>query len=62
MANNGYTNNYDEEREKVLDNLSTVDKIKYRNEETKYEIAKQTGEEVPEDKHQYILSKIFKGR
>jgi hypothetical protein len=63
MANyNGYDDEEQKSREKELDNLSTVDKVKYRNLETKYEIAKQTGEEVPEDKHQYILSQIFKNR
>lgn len=60
MARNNGTNGYDEERSKILDNLSTVDKIKYKNLETQYEIAKQSGEEVPENKHDYILSQIFK--
>lgn len=55
--------NYDEEREKILDNLSTLDKIRYKNLETRYEIDRQTGEkDVPENKHQYILSQIFKNR
>lgn len=62
MARNGSENGYDEERSKILDNLSTIDKIKYRNLETKYEIAKQSGEEVPENKHDFILSQIFKKR
>jgi hypothetical protein len=61
---NGYDTQDDEykKRERELENLSTVDRIKYRNLETKYEIAKQTGEDVPEDKQQYILSQIFKNR
>lgn len=60
MAKNYNGNGYDEEREKLLDSLSTQDKIKYKNLETEYEIAKQSGEDVPENKHDYILSQVFK--
>ena len=64
MANNDYDEFYDdsEERDKALASLSMADRIKYKKFENEYEIDKQSGGEVPEDKHQYILSQIFKSR
>lgn len=53
-------NGYDKERDKALDSLSTMDKIKYKRLETAYEMAKQSGDTVPPNKQDYILSQIFK--
>jgi flagellar hook-associated protein FlgK len=51
-----------EERDRAVKELSTFDKIKYKNLESQYDVEKETGSPVGEDKHGYIMSRIHGSR
>lgn len=48
----------EKERDEMLANLSTIDKKRFKQLETEYEIEKQIGSPVSEDKLQFIKNRI----
>lgn len=48
----------EKEREELIASLSTLDKKRFKQLETDYEIEKEIGSPVPDDKLQYIKNRI----
>lgn len=59
-----YQNGEEEQRRRdmELQNLSTQDRIRYKNLETQYDNLQETAAAPTEDKQEYILSRLFNAK